>query len=139
MGHFRSLEVAVSPIEGVELEDCASVEERPQSGSAAALGARMRDLRRRRGFTLEEVGKSLGVTRACVCQWECGRSYPQHKFLPGLARILATSVSFLMSGEESEVVVDDHAAAVIRKARKEIAEALHFDVARVRIEIDHLA
>lgn len=59
--------------------------------------------------------------------------------MPGLARILSTSVSFLMSGEESEVVVDDHAAAVIRKARKEIAEALQFDVAQVRIEIDTLA
>ena len=136
---MSGLQEAASPVEGVDLEDCAQEDEGPRSGSAAALGARMRDLRRRRGFTLEEVGKSLGVTRACVCQWECGRSYPQHRFMPGLARILATSVSFLMSGEESEAIVDDHAAAVIRKARKEIAEALHFDVERVRIEIDTLA
>lgn len=122
----------------MNLDDCAHLDDQAQKEDVATLGTRLRDLRRRRGYTLEEVGKSLGVTRACVCQWECGRSYPQHKFMNELARTLDTSVTFLISGEREGTGVDDHAAAVIRKARKEIAEALRFDISRVRIEIDSL-
>lgn len=122
----------------MNLDECAPLEDQLRSDCTATIGTRLRDLRRRRGYTLEEVGKSLGVTRACVCQWECGRSYPQHKFMPQLARTLGTSVSYLISGEREGAAVDDHAAAVIRRARREIAEALRFDISRVRIEIDTL-
>lgn len=104
-----------------------------------SLGGRLRDLRRRRGLTLDEVGRSLGVTRACVCQWESGKSYPLRKFIPDLARTLDTSVSYLIAGDKAGAVVDDQAAAVIWRARKEIADALRFDVSRVRIEIDTIA
>ena len=103
------------------------------------LGTRLRDLRRRRGLTLDEVGRSLGVTRACVCQWESGKSYPQRKFIPELARSLDTSVAYLVAGDSAGTVVDDKAAAVIRRAKKEIADALSSDVSRVRIEIVTIA
>ena len=36
------------------------------------IGKRLRKERQRRGLTLQEVGNSLGVTRACVNHWELG-------------------------------------------------------------------
>ena len=106
----------------------------------ATLGERLRALRRRRGLTLDDVGRRLGVTRACVCQWESGKSYPLRKFIPDLARALDTSVSYLVAGDSTDDArVGDQAADLIWRARKEIAEALSFDVSRVRIEIDVIA
>ena len=119
------------------MQDAEAVHEQLFQGQIT-LGGRLRDLRRRRGLTLDEVGRSLGVTRACVCQWESGKSYPLRKFIPDLARTLDTSVSYLVAGDTSGALVNDEAAAVIRRARKEIADALRYDVSRVRIEIDAL-
>ena len=120
------------------MRDGESVHERLRQ-EFTTLGARLRDLRRRRGLTLDQVGRSLGVTRACVCQWETGKSYPQRKFIPELARSLDTSVAYLVAGDENGTAVDDEAAAVIRRAKQEIANALHADVSRVRIEIVTIA
>ena len=120
------------------MRDGDSVNEKLRHDSIA-LGARLRELRRRRGLTLDEVGRNIGVTRACVCQWESGKSYPQRKFIPELARTLETSAAYLVAGDGTGIIVDDQAAAVIRRAKKEIAEALSFDVSRVRIEIVTIA
>ena len=124
-----------APLEnGLLYDDLSSADEVPPSSSG--LGDRLRDLRRRQGLTLDDVGRNVGVTRACVCQWESGRSYPSRKFLPDLARSLETSVSYLLVGRTEEMLINAQAARLIRRARMDIAEALQVDVSRVRIEID---
>ncbi|HJN14194.1 MAG TPA: helix-turn-helix transcriptional regulator [Armatimonadota bacterium] len=42
----------------------------------AALGARIREARKRAGLTQGELGKAIGVTQASVTRWETGRNHP---------------------------------------------------------------
>lgn len=105
--------------------------------SRELFGQRLRHIRQMRGLTLEEVGRSIGVSRACVCQWEGGKSHPKPSFLPGLARSLGTSVSYLIAGEEEQIrAVGALPSDVIYRARREIAAVLGLEVSKVRIEID---
>jgi transcriptional regulator with XRE-family HTH domain len=107
------------------------------------MGDRLRDLRQRRGLTLTNVAGPLGVTNACVCQWESGRSFPRRGYLEPLAGTLGTSVSYLIAGEGDPDLVAPRkrpavvtAANVIRRARREIARALGLRVSEVRVEIN---
>ena len=37
------------------------------------IGAELRQLRKTRGYTMQEIGDHLGVTKVCVHQWETGK------------------------------------------------------------------
>ena len=37
------------------------------------IGAELRRLRKLRGYTMQEVGNQLGVTKVCVHMWETGK------------------------------------------------------------------
>lgn len=100
--------------------------------SAAAVGARIKDARLRRSLTLAQVGRAVGVTAACICQWESGRSSPRQKWLTRLAHVLDTSVAYLITGAGGPFV---EASEVIERAREEIAQALGVDVSRVKVDI----
>lgn len=109
---------------------------------AMGMGNRLRDLRQRRGLTLTNVAGPLGVTNACVCQWESGRSFPRRGYLEPLAGTLGTSVSYLIAGEgdpDKETPRKRPAAVsaanVIRRARREIARVLGLRVSEVKVEI----
>lgn len=59
------------------------------------LGQRIRQLRRDRSLTLQQVADDLGVTRACVSKWETGASKPDLSRLAQLAAVLGLSASDL--------------------------------------------
>lgn len=100
--------------------------------SAAAVGARIKDARLRRALTLADVGRAVGVTGACVCQWESGRSAPRQKWLTKLAEALDTSVAYLVTGAGGPFV---EAGDVIERAREEIAQALGIALSQVKVDI----
>jgi transcriptional regulator with XRE-family HTH domain len=107
------------------------------------MGGRLRTLRQERGLTLGDVARSLGVTTACVCQWEAGKSYPKPQFWPDLARTIGTTVSYLIAGEDLMAGEDEALRMtrrvpeeVIQRARNEIAAALGLEISKVRIEVD---
>lgn len=114
---------------------------RPNSVKPA--GIRLKELRLRGGLTLHDVATPLGVTGACVCQWESGKHFPRREYLTKLAKVLNTSVANLIA---ADLFQDDGetecnrsvvtAADLIRRARQGIAAALQIDVSKVRIEIE---
>lgn len=110
--------------------------------TASSIGARLKELRNRRGLTLESVARPLGVTRSCVSQWERGRSAPGAKYFERLAETLDTSVAYLLTGATDPQPADHRSVAVeapdvVLRARKDIARALGVDVSKVRVQIDH--
>lgn len=109
--------------------------------TAASIGARLKQLRTRRGLTLETVARPLGVTRSCVSQWERGRSAPGAKYFETLAATLDTTVAYLLTGAQQAVEPDRtltvEAPDVVLRARRDIARALGVHVSKVRVEIDH--
>lgn len=47
----------------------------------------LRDERKKRGWTLEDVGKMVGISKQSVCDIEKGRRYPSYKILIALENV----------------------------------------------------
>lgn len=61
------------------------------------LSQRLRQLRKERSLTLQEVADHLGVTRASASKWETGLSHPSFKRLDALAKLYGVSTPELLS------------------------------------------
>lgn len=62
--------------------------------SKNTLGLIIQKLRKERGLTQEELGKSLGVTAQAVSNWECG-GMPDAGLLPAIANCFEVSIDYL--------------------------------------------
>lgn len=99
------------------------------------LGARLIDLRRRKGLTQEQLAERLGVSASAVSKWETNSSYPDITMLCPLARALGTNVDTLLQFEEniSDQDVMERLNAVLEtafaegheKAEESLLELLH--------------
>ena len=72
-------------------DDTDDGEKRPH----VRLGAKIREARRRVGYTQSALAKMLDVTRASVAQWETGRSAPGRKRRVRLAAVLKSLLADL--------------------------------------------
>src|SRR5205085_1345004 len=75
------------------------------------LGKRIRDLRFRRGLTVQQLAEASGLSKGFISQVENDRTSPSLATLRDLARALETSVAYL-------VVEDDQAPYVVREAQR---------------------
>ena len=73
--------------------------------SSGRLGVRVRDLRKERGFTLEELAEVSGVSRAMISKLERGEKNPTLVIAARLAEGLGVSLSRLAGVEERREVV----------------------------------
>ena len=73
--------------------------------SAGRLGERVRELRRRRGLTLEELAELSGVSRAMISKVERGEKNPTLVVAAKLAEGLGVTLSQLAGMEERREVV----------------------------------
>ena len=61
------------------------------------------------GLSQGAVGERLGVAAAAVCQWETGKTYPDTRRLPEIAKLYGCTVDDLLA-EDVTVPVGDGAA-----------------------------
>ena len=61
---------------------------------------KLQELRKRRGFTQEELAERLYVSRAAVSKWESGRGYPAIESLKAIAKLFSVTIDELLSGDE---------------------------------------
>lgn len=54
---------------------------------------KFRELREKKGFTQKYVAYVLGVSRVAATKWESGATFPRHKMLPKVAKLLGAKVS----------------------------------------------
>ncbi len=73
--------------------------------SAGRLGARVRELRRGRGLTLEEIAERSGVSRAMISKLERGEKNPTLVVAAKLAEGFGVTLSQLVGMEERREVV----------------------------------
>ena len=59
-------------------------------------------LRKRQGWSQEELGGRDGVTRQTVSKWEVGQSTPELEKLVELSRLFGVSIDRLVGLEEPE-------------------------------------
>jgi len=62
-----------------------------------AVGRQILILRKRNGFTQEELAEKLGISAQAVSKWENGHTLPETAILPSLARLLNCSIDAILS------------------------------------------
>lgn len=60
------------------------------------FGARLRELRKACGYSIDEACAALGAPRSTYAGWELGRRVPLTKSLSELAKLFDTTVDYLM-------------------------------------------
>ena len=68
------------------------------------LGEKLAALRKRSGYSQQELAEKLSVTRQTISNWECGQGAPALDKAVELAKIYQISLDDL-AGEQVEVVV----------------------------------
>lgn len=66
-------------------------------------GEQIAMLRKSKGLTQNELGERLGVSFQAVSKWERGETLPDVSVLPDLAKVLETTVDFILCGGEKSV------------------------------------
>lgn len=67
------------------------------------VGEQIAVLRKAKGITQSELGERIGVSFQAVSKWERGETLPDITVLPDLAKILETTVDFILLGSEKVV------------------------------------
>ena len=65
------------------------------------------DLRKKKGWSQEELGYKLDVSRQTISKWEAGQTTPELEKLRNLAKIFEISVDELINEEETKILGDD--------------------------------
>ncbi len=65
------------------------------------VGARIREARRARGWTQDQLAEAVGVSRSAVAQWETDRAGQVRENLTRIADVLGISVEVLLHGPAS--------------------------------------
>lgn len=96
------------------------------STTAMSIGTNIRNLRRQRDMTQEQLAEYLGITSRAVSQWECGRTAPDIAQLPVLANIFEVSADVILGiseGEKEKVIQAAVEEAIELASRGHNAEA----------------
>ncbi len=75
------------------------------------LGYRLRELRKEKNMSQEDLGKILGVTKVSVSGYENGTRVPSMKILNNILDIFLVSADYLL-GREINVVCEDENISV---------------------------
>lgn len=67
------------------------------------VGEQIAVLRKAKGITQSELGERIGVSFQAVSKWERGETLPDITVLPDLAKILETTVDFILLGSEKVI------------------------------------
>lgn len=75
-------------------------ESRASSRERQKLGIRLREARKKAGFTLEGSAEAIGVVRQAVYSWEAGQTFPTADRLERAAEIYNVSLDWLFAQEK---------------------------------------
>ena len=71
--------------------------------SPGEIGNRIRDVRRERGWTQDQLASAVGVSRSAVAQWETGRAGQVTTNLTRIAEVLDVGVEYIMYGDDKRI------------------------------------
>lgn len=63
---------------------------------------KLRELRKKSGITMKELGAEIGVAESTISQYETGKRQPDYETLLKLGEFFGVSVDYLLTGEEAK-------------------------------------
>lgn len=85
------------------------------------LNENIKNLRKNRGMTQEELAVRLNVVRQTVSKWEKGLSVPDAEMLQKIAEVLDTSVTELLDAKPAEAAQTDPVAQQLARISEQMA------------------
>ena len=70
------------------------------------LGKKILELRKKKGFSQEELGERINVTRQTISNWELGETSPNPEQLKLLSKELNISIDELLDNDIKNVLVE---------------------------------
>jgi transcriptional regulator with XRE-family HTH domain len=83
---------------------------------AESVGARIRALRLAANLTQDEFAAKLNVSRSAIAQWETDRAGQIRDNMERIAKVLNTSLGYLVSGETGSLQGDELALVRLYRA-----------------------
>jgi transcriptional regulator with XRE-family HTH domain len=77
---------------------------------SSEMGIRIREIRRERGWTQDQLASAVGVSRSAVAQWETGRAGQVTTNLTRIAEVLEVGVEFIMYGDDKRAPIEARVA-----------------------------
>ncbi len=68
---------------------------------------KLKELRKARSLTQEQLAEALYVSRTAVSKWESGRGYPSIDSLKGISRFFSVTIDKLISPDEAVAAAED--------------------------------
>ena len=69
------------------------------------IAERLQDLRKKAGYSQEQVAEMLGISRQAVSKWESGQGKPDIENIVKLTEVYSVSADYILLGTEKEVTV----------------------------------
>lgn len=63
------------------------------------IGSFIKDVRKEKGLTQEQLAEKLGVSQKSISRWETGKTMPDYSLLPGICEALDINVAELLGAE----------------------------------------
>jgi transcriptional regulator with XRE-family HTH domain len=92
------------------------------------LGARIRELRNKKGMTQKDLASLLGVTDAAIGMWENGRREPDAERIKRMANIFCVTTDYLLGQESPQKQVIPTIAAKMPEGWDELTPEAQKDV-----------
>ena len=89
------------------------------------LGFRLRELRKEKNLSQEDLGKILGVTKVSVSGYEKGTRVPSMEILMGMLDVFMVPADYLLGRELNAVCEEDNLSISIALSDIEIIRELH--------------
>lgn len=70
------------------------------------MGLFIKDMRKEKGFTQEQLAETLGVSNRSISRWENGANMPDFDIVIHLAKFFNVSIEELLDGEKKEDIVN---------------------------------
>ena len=87
------------------------------------FGDRIRDLRKQNNMTQEQLAEALFLeNKATISSYENNRRMPAADILVEMAKVLGTTVDFLLNGEKEENEVINQAVAIMEGLSPELQQ-----------------
>jgi len=107
-------------------------------GMTMALGERIRELRKERGWSQAELGKLIGTDSQYVSRYENGRITPSADALVRIASALEVSTDYLLLEGVPRKVLDGHNLGALGERLGDLAELSPSDQEVVTQVVDSL-
>lgn len=80
------------------------------------VGERIRAMRVANNMTQGDLAAKLGVSRSAIAQWETDRASQVRENMERIAKVLKTSVAYMVSGETGSLQGDEQALMRLYRA-----------------------